>query len=734
MHPKSSRPNFPKRAIVTAGMPYGNKGLHFGHIGGVFVPADCYARFLRDRIGQANVLFVCGTDCYGSPIDEGFRKSNQNGQSYDSIEAYVLANHKSQTQTLISYGISLDIFEGSGLGESKDVHQRVTAEIIQRLYANGYLHQLSTNQFYDDLAASFLNGRQVVGNCPVPGCKSEHGYADECDLGHQYLPSDLLNPKSTLTGETPVMREVKNWYFDLPMFRDLLQDHVRNLNNHEDTRPVVANTIDEFLALPSVYIKQEFEQDYLNLQSQLPKHEYIAVEKGRHSFELQFFCLKDRDAARNILDAAQIRYRAGKTLVPFRITGNIKWGVSAPRLADANANAINKGISTSTDTVANTKEVACVDTTINAKTDVGANEQTSANDNLSVWCWPESLWAPISFTRTILESSKEKPVQSLHKKEQDSNTAPSSLNWQDWWCSKDSQIYQFIGQDNIYFYGIAQTAMWAATASPNDHAPSATALPGELQQSTLIANYHLQFLGKKASSSGQIKPPMADDLLNYYTAEQLRAHFLALGLGLKPVSFQPKPLNPNANSSDADPVLKEGQLLTNIFNRLARSCFYAAEKDNGCLLPLGEVSPELRAEAKDTILAYEYAMYKTELHQVMKIAGDFVRFANKYWSDEIKAVAQDDINTRILVLKNTFYLLRVCCILMHPIVPDGTELIVSKMDFKYKALSEFFSWEHVFSGYEPFVSNDEIKAGGHPINGLPPRFDFFCKHESQLKD
>ncbi|MDR1358542.1 MAG: class I tRNA ligase family protein, partial [Coriobacteriales bacterium] len=73
------RPEFPKRAVVTVGMPYANKGLHFGHIGGVFIPADCYARVLRDRIGPENVLFVSGTDCYGSPIDEGYRKLVEDG-------------------------------------------------------------------------------------------------------------------------------------------------------------------------------------------------------------------------------------------------------------------------------------------------------------------------------------------------------------------------------------------------------------------------------------------------------------------------------------------------------------------------------------------------------------------------------------------------------------------------------------------------------------------------------
>ena len=84
------RPVWPKRAIVTCGMPYGNKGLHFGHIGGVFIPADAYARFLRDRIGADNVILVSGTDCYGSPIAEAFRKLQEEGYQ-GSIEEYIEA-------------------------------------------------------------------------------------------------------------------------------------------------------------------------------------------------------------------------------------------------------------------------------------------------------------------------------------------------------------------------------------------------------------------------------------------------------------------------------------------------------------------------------------------------------------------------------------------------------------------------------------------------------------------
>ncbi|MDR0311363.1 MAG: class I tRNA ligase family protein, partial [Acidobacteriota bacterium] len=142
-------------------MPYGNKSLHFGHIGGVFVPADVFARFLRDRIGEENVLFISGTDCYGSPIDEGYRKITKDEGFKGTIADYVKGNHDAQVASLKNYHISLDIFEGSGLGKSKAVHEGFTSFIIQRLYDNGYLHKVATAQYYDEDAESFINGRQV---------------------------------------------------------------------------------------------------------------------------------------------------------------------------------------------------------------------------------------------------------------------------------------------------------------------------------------------------------------------------------------------------------------------------------------------------------------------------------------------------------------------------------------------------------------------------------------------
>lgn len=648
------RPSFPKRAVVTGGMPYGNKKLHFGHVGGVFVQADCFARFLRDRIGEENVIFVSGTDCYGSPIVESYRKLCETGKFDGSIEDFVRINHESQKEVLGKYDISLNLFAASGLGESKDVHADVSSELMHQWYENGHLEKMVTSQFYDAKAGQFLNGRQVIGKCPVDKCQSDKAYADECSLGHQYMPADLINPKSTLTGETPEMRDVVNWYIDITKFNELMNEYVDSLPEKGNSRPLVYNTIKEFMLPPMIYIKKDFIDEYTAIKSQMPEH-ILNLEDNKTSFSIEFKNLNDRDKAKELLSDNNIRFRAGKTLVPFRLTGNIEWGVPAPVL--------------------------------------------DGEDGLTIWVWPESLWAPISFTKTYLKQQG-KPED----------------EWEKYWKSTDSEVFQFIGQDNIYFYGIAEMAMFIALQGKEN----LTAFPSDGQYTlpTLVANNHILFLNKKASSSGDIKPPMAEDLLEYYTAEQLRAHFLGLGLSLKSVSFQPKPLNPSAGEKDADPVEREGKMLSNVFNRVARSCFYTIQKYGEPIMPMGQVSEEVLHAAKETILKYEHAMYKFEFHTVMNLMDTYIRDANKFWAKNIKD-AEADTEKRNQVLIDTLHMVKTAMVLMHPVAPKGTELLCEYLGFG----KDIWNWEHVFD-----TLTDLAKANGeteHRLKFLEPRFDFF---------
>ncbi|MCL2195172.1 MAG: class I tRNA ligase family protein, partial [Oscillospiraceae bacterium] len=249
----NNRPTFPARAVVTGGMPYGNKQLHFGHIGGVFVQADIYARFLRNRIGHENVVFVSGTDCYGALIELSRDKEGFAG----TLEEYVARNHAHQKATLEAYDVSPNLYAASALGEAGEIHTQFSAALFNRLHENGVLVREDTLQFYDEEKACFLNGRQVTGRCPIQGCKSAVAYADECDLGHQYSPTELIAPVSVLSGKPPARRTVTNWFFDLPRYMDYMQDLVAQWEQDPACRPGLVKVVREFLRKPSIYIRQE---------------------------------------------------------------------------------------------------------------------------------------------------------------------------------------------------------------------------------------------------------------------------------------------------------------------------------------------------------------------------------------------------------------------------------------------------------------------------------------------
>ena len=652
------RPVFPKRAVITGGMPYGNKALHFGHVGGMFVHADTFARFLRDRIGKENVIFVSGTDCYGSPIVEAYRKQKESGYQ-GTIEEYVMSNHEKQKKVLSDYEISLDLFGASAFGETGQMHTKVSAEVFEALYQHGFLSQLSTPQFFDPVKEVFLNGRQVIGKCPIEGCTSEKAYADECDLGHQYMPSELIDPISTLSGVKPIIKNVTNWYFNLESFMELLQQRMDFLTTQTNTRKFEIKAMEEFLKPACVYVQRKQINDLDELRRLFPEHEIVDEEK-KPSITFIFQCLEDRDKAREVMDEKGIHYRTGKTLVPFRLSGNIEWGVPVPQ---------KDGVS-----------------------------------DLTFWVWPESLWAPISFTRTYLEQKGFGPDE-----------------WKKWWNDEEACVYQFIGQDNIYFYGLAEMGLFAGVFFDNKDEMDMT----KMNLPHIVANNHILFMDKKASSSSELKPPMADELLEYYSPEQLRMHFLSLGLSTKSVGFKPQVYLPIKEREGQDPALKEGNLLTNVFNRLIRSCFYSSQSYYDGKLPQGTVDEKIREMVNSAALEFERHMYNHDFHRITYVLDSLIRDVNKHWVNNVK-IAEKEENTelRTQILVDCLYGVKVITTLLHPIAPTGCDMVK-----EYLGVDErIYDWNHIFDDLADWINPDE-----HVFKFLEPKVDFFKKPECQFE-
>lgn len=651
------RPVFPKRAVVTGGMPYGNKELHFAHFGGYMVHADTMARFLRDRIGEENVVFVSGTDCYGSPAVESYRKLKSEGKiNFDSVEEFVKHNHEIQKQTYLDFEIEHNLFGASALEPSASIHAEMSKYFIETLHKNGTVSLLSSMQFYDEEHKCLLNGRQVIGKCPIENCQSEKGYADECDLGHQYLPIELIDPVSTLSGKKPSLVEIKNWYFHLEDFIPALKEWSDSIAKDKATRPFMVKEINEFFKAPEIYIKKDQVEEFVALADKLPNFKDITTNEKAPSRTYVFDNLRDREKACEILASNSIRFRTGKTLVPFRLTGDIEWGVECPEIE-------------------------------------GINNQT-------FWVWPESLWAPISFTKTYLISK-----------------GFGEDEWKKYWCSPDAEIYQFIGEDNLYFYGPAQQAMWASMNGKD----KISYAEGDLHPTNLIPSKHVLFLNKKASSSGSFKPPMARELLNHYTAEQLRMHFLGMNLGNNNVSFMPKSFNPEAKEDEVDVVLKEGNLLTNVYNRVLRTLFYTLQERRDGIVPKGIISEEIKSECKKAILDYEKFMYERKFHQAINVVDVFVRNINKYWVKVIKEINTDEDFDNLIA--NTLEQIKVANILLHPIAPHGTENVA-----KYLRLKDGWNkWDIIFDDVYNLLEEN------HKLTTLKEKEDFFKKHPSQLE-
>ncbi len=643
---RDERPVFPKRAVITGGMPYGNKSLHFGHVGGMFIHADIFARFLRDRIGEENVIFVSGTDCYGSPIVETYRKLKENGYT-GTMEEYVQENHEKQKKTLEKYKISLNIFGASALGVTGKMHSKYSAEVFNTLYENGYVEKLSTSQFFDEEINAFLNGRQVIGRCPIPGCTSEKAYADECSLGHQYMPSELINPVSAITGKKPVLRSVINWYFCLENCIDIMRERNDILRKCSNTRKFQLDTIDEWLKKPCIYIPRKNIEDYEELRKRFPAHEVIDEEK-KSFIIFMFETLDERDMAKKLLEEKNIHYTSGKTLVPFRLSGNIEWGVKIPDKEDMR--------------------------------------------DLTFWVWPESLWAPISFTKAYL-GEKGLPED----------------EWKRWWNDEESMVYQFIGEDNIYFYAIAEMGIFTGLKYQLPH---------------IIANRHVLFMDTKASSSSEIKPPMADELLDYYTPDQLRMHFMSLGLSSKSVGFKPQVYLPKDEQNGIDVVLKEGNLLTNVYNRLIRSCFYAAQTNNNGKIPENMVTPKIVEISEKTVLDYERHMYNHDFHRISYVLDDYIREVNKHWVNNVKLADKNgDASLRKQIIADCFYACKIMAVLLHPIAPEGCEMFREYMNID----KSMWNWDKILEPLSAYVGD----VSKHELKVLLPRVDFFRKHVSQ---
>jgi len=203
----------PKRYTITAALPYTNGPIHIGHLAGVYVPADIYARFMRMQ--GREVAFVCGSDEHGVPITIKAKKEGISPQ--DVVDKY----HKVIKRSFEDFGISFDNYSRT----SAKVHHKTASEFFKKLYDTGKFTEETTQQLYDPEAEQFLADRFVVGTCPK--CGFEESYGDQCEkCGTSHNATDLINPKSAITGSTPVLKETRHWFLPLDQYESWLKEWI----------------------------------------------------------------------------------------------------------------------------------------------------------------------------------------------------------------------------------------------------------------------------------------------------------------------------------------------------------------------------------------------------------------------------------------------------------------------------------------------------------------------------
>ena len=207
-----------KRYTVTSALPYANGPVHIGHLAGVYVPADIYARYLRS-VGE-DVIFIGGSDEHGVPITIKARKEGVGPQ--DIVDRY----HEIIKKSFAELGISFDIYSRTSSAE----HHKTAAEYFKKLYDEGKFVEKLSMQYYDEEAGQFLADRYITGTCPH--CGNEHAYGDQCEAcGTSLNATDLINPKSTLSGAKPILKETKHWFLPLDKDEEWLRQWI--LENHK---------------------------------------------------------------------------------------------------------------------------------------------------------------------------------------------------------------------------------------------------------------------------------------------------------------------------------------------------------------------------------------------------------------------------------------------------------------------------------------------------------------------
>lgn len=584
-----SRVKRPKKAVVTAGMPYANGPLHLGHLAGAHVPADIHARWMRLLIGTENVLFVCGTDDHGSTSEVSAIKENK------PIQEFIGEVRSRQQKTLESYGISLDVYSGTSHPENFPRHKDFCQKYLEKLDQNQMLYLKTSEQWFDTQMNLFLPDRYVTGTCPK--CGNTKAYSDECDAcGASYLPSELLEAKSALSESTPILKETTHWWLDMWKVSDQL---IEWIESKQKTMPKSVYTEVTGTVYPTLSFSNVHEPTFKEIREQLPKHK-SRYAPGKQVL-VQLNNLQDFATTKTLMESKGIECVAADGWAHRSISRDVKWGVPLPESAS--------------------KEL----------------------QGKTFYVWPESLIAPISFTQAALKSK-----------------GRDEAEWTKYWSDPEGQVYQFIGQDNVYFYILMQGAMWLGAQADIHRQPVA----GELKMTEVFSRYHLHVNGEKMSKSkGNFFS--GDQILGEFgqTPDQVR-YFLAL-----------LSLTEKSSNFDFENLKQRNKFLAGPLNAAFEKPLSAAHSKFGGVIPEGKLIGKTEKETVKMIQIYCKAMEKADYSQMLFMVENYARLINSLFAQFRPHDDRHDEEQRKDALYSCFTILKTLMIMLSPFVPFTAQKI-----------------------------------------------------------
>ncbi len=509
-----------------------------------------------------------------------------------AVRQFIDEIHETQLETLKRFNISFDLFSGTSQPDCFPIHKELSQNFIRRLHKNGMLEKKTSLQWFDPELKRFLQDRFVKGKCPNPKCSNESAFSDQCDdCGAQYEAAELINPKSAMSNATPELKETVHWWLDLWKVSEVLRVWIQG---KEKTWRTAVYTEALNTVLPALSFANSFEEQYKGLKETLPKHK-SKYAQGKKVL-LQFENKSDLMTSKSLLEKAGIASSLMDGWAHRSISRDVAWGIPMP--TDLDPDMAGK----------------------------------------TFYVWPDSLVAPISFSQLALKIKNQ-----------------SNEKYKEFWTDPDARIYQFLGQDNVYFYVLMQGAMWIGSQEDINRLPK----PGEFQLTDVLSAFHLMVDGEKMSKSkGNFYT--GDQLIEEkkLSADQIRYFLATLSLPEKGSNFDFNTLN-ERNKFLAGP-------LNAAFEKPISACH---SKFNG-KIPEGELNEKVKAETTKLFQKYLRSMEKADYITLLNLIENYARQINSLFTQFKPHDDRHPIKERSDALYTCFYVLKNIMIMLYPFVPE----------------------------------------------------------------